>query len=153
MKLLNPKSTISASVNRRTILKGLAALGAAGSDLATFAEALAQSSSDDVAQLTMLIQGGPVAETINNVALPISKRQYPGVSVQLEVSANAVAYPKMLAQRSVLRAGIDRQDVGEDKSGMDAQFTTRSDGSSPSRGRRDHVPTNSVWDNVQSRSC
>ncbi len=90
----------SKSINRRTILKGLAALGAAGGDLATFAEALAQSSSEEVGQLTVLIQGGPVADTINNVALPIFKSQYPGVGIQLEVSANAAAYPKMLAQRN-----------------------------------------------------
>ncbi|MGY3364242.1 hypothetical protein ACVWZL_001367 [Bradyrhizobium sp. GM2.4] len=70
-------NTKSESINRRTILKGLVALGAAGGDLATFAQALAQSSSEDVSQLTILIQGGPVAETINNVALPIFKSQYP----------------------------------------------------------------------------
>lgn len=99
MKVSGLNST-SESINRRTILKGLVALGAAGGDLATFAQALAQSSSEDVSQLTILIQGGPVADTINNVALPIFKSQYPGVAIQLEVSANAAAYPKMLAQRN-----------------------------------------------------
>ena len=101
MKLSEVKSATSASVSRRTLLKGLAILGAAGSDLVTFAEALAQASSEEVAQLTVLIQGGPVAETINNVALPLFKRTHPNVSIQLEVSANAAAYPKMLAQRAM----------------------------------------------------
>jgi spermidine/putrescine-binding protein len=100
MKLSLTKSATSASVSRRTLLKGLAVLGAAGADLATFAEALAQASSEEAAQLTVLIQGGPVAETINNVALPLFKRTHPNVTIQLEVSANAAAYPKMLAQRN-----------------------------------------------------
>jgi putative spermidine/putrescine transport system substrate-binding protein len=100
MKQLNLHSMAAVSIDRRKILQGLAILGAAGTDLATFAEALAQASSEEVAQLTILIQGGPVAETINNVALPQFKRQFPKVSIQLEVSANAAAYPKMLAQRN-----------------------------------------------------
>jgi putative spermidine/putrescine transport system substrate-binding protein len=94
--------------NRRSILLGLTALGAAGCDLATLAEALAQASAEEVAQLTVLIQGGPVAETINKVALPQFKRQYPRVDIQLEVSTGAAAYPKMLAQRNnpVINGGM-----------------------------------------------
>lgn len=93
-------SPILGCPNRRSILLGLTALGVAGCDLATLAEALAQASAEEVAQLTILIQGGPVAETINKVALPLFQRQFPKVSIQLEVSSNAAAYPKMLAQRN-----------------------------------------------------
>jgi putative spermidine/putrescine transport system substrate-binding protein len=100
MTRTDTRAMASASVSRRTILKTLAVLGAAASDLATFAEALADASPEDVAQLTILIQGGPVADAINNVALPLFRRQFPNVSIQLEVSTGAVAYQKMLAQKN-----------------------------------------------------
>jgi len=101
MKVSKLHSIASTAVSRRRIIKGLAALGAVGTaDLATFAEALARATSDEAAQLAILIQGGPVAETINNIANPEFKRQFPNVSINLEVSANAAAYPKMLAQRN-----------------------------------------------------
>ncbi len=85
---------------RRRVLRGLAALGAAGLSFVDFAEALAQASSAEVAQLTILSQAGLVPTILETVALPQFRETYPNVSVKFEVAANAVAYPKMLAQRA-----------------------------------------------------
>lgn len=85
---------------RRRVLHGLAAMGAGGVSFVGFAEALAQASSAEVAQLTILSQAGLVPEILEAVALPQFQKSYPNVSVKLEIAAGAVAYPKMLAQRA-----------------------------------------------------
>ncbi len=87
-------------LGRRAILKSLLAVGAGGVALARFGEALAQASAEEVASITVLIQGGPVGEILKSVANPIFAKSYPKTEVQLEVSSNAVADPRMLAQRA-----------------------------------------------------
>lgn len=94
------RDLVPASAGRRSFLKAMAALGAGGPSLLAFAEALAQAKPDEAAKLTILIQGGPVAEPIKNIANPMFNARYPNAEVQLEVSSNAAGYPKMLAQRN-----------------------------------------------------
>lgn len=87
-------------VTRRSILKGLVAAGAAGASFVSFAEALAQASAEEVAQITVLSQAGLVPKILESVAAPIFNKSYPKTEVKLEIASNAVAYPKMLAQRN-----------------------------------------------------
>ena len=86
--------------NRRSVLRGLVAMGAGGLAFGQFAEALAQATSDEVAQLTILSQPGVVPEILKDVTLPLYKKTHPKTEIAVEVASNAVAYPKMLAQRS-----------------------------------------------------
>lgn len=92
--------TFQEGSTRRTILQGLAALGAGGAAFGQFAEALAQAKDSDVAQLTILSQAGLVPEILNKSALPLFQKAYPKTDVKLEIASNAVAYPKMLSQRN-----------------------------------------------------
>ena len=86
--------------NRRSVLRGLVAMGAGGLAFGQFAEALAQATSDEVAQLTILSQPGVVPEILKDVTLPLYKKTHPKTEIAFEAASNAVAYPKMLAQRS-----------------------------------------------------
>jgi len=93
-------TSFAVGTTRRRILKSLAAMGVAGSSFGTFAEALAQATSEEVSQLTVLSQAGLVPDILQSVALPLFHKDYPKTDVKLEIAANAVAYPKMLAQRN-----------------------------------------------------
>ncbi|MEJ0020316.1 MAG: extracellular solute-binding protein [Acetobacteraceae bacterium] len=84
---------------RRALLQALVAIGAGGGALLRVADALADVPADQVAQLTLLIQGGPVGDVLRQVANPLFARSYPKATVEFDVSSNTVAYPKMLAQR------------------------------------------------------
>jgi len=86
--------------SRRSVLRGLVAMGAGGVAFGQFAEALAQATSDEVAQLTILSQPGVVPEILKDVTLPLYKKTHPKTEIAFEAASNAVAYPKMLAQRS-----------------------------------------------------
>ncbi|TDR85381.1 ABC transporter substrate-binding protein [Enterovirga rhinocerotis] len=86
--------------SRRSILKGAAAFGAGGTAFLQLAEALAQASAEDVARLTILSQPGIVPEILKDVTVPMFNKSHPKTSVVFEAASNAVAYPKMLAQRS-----------------------------------------------------
>lgn len=90
---------ITRSSGRRDVLKAMLACGAAGPSLLAFAEALAAAPADSAAQITILIQGGPVGDALRAVANPMFARSYPKVGIDLNTSTNAAAFPKMLAQR------------------------------------------------------
>ena len=85
---------------RRTLLKGLLAMGAAGPSLMAFSQALAAAPADTVAELTLLVQGGPVGDALKSIANPLFAKSFPKTTIQLSASTNAAAYPKMLAQRN-----------------------------------------------------
>ncbi|MBM3526180.1 MAG: hypothetical protein FJX57_24780, partial [Alphaproteobacteria bacterium] len=86
--------------SRRRMLQGLVALGASGIVLSRFADALAQASGEDIASLTILSQAGIVPEILNTSALTQFRKINGKTEIKLEIGANAVAYPKMLSQRS-----------------------------------------------------
>lgn len=87
-------------VDRRMLLRVMAALGAAGPSLLSFGEALAAAPPDAIAQLTILVQGGPVGDALKAVANPMFAAMYPKATIELNASTNAAAFPKMLAQRN-----------------------------------------------------
>ncbi|MFE1599214.1 ABC transporter substrate-binding protein [Methylobacterium sp. ID0610] len=86
--------------HRRGLLKGLVAAGAAGTSLLHFAEALAQAPAAEVAKLVILSQPGIVPEILRDVTVPAFRKDHPKTEVSFEAASNAVAYPKMLAQRA-----------------------------------------------------
>lgn len=92
--------SFAGQASRRSILKGMAALGAGGTAFLQLAEALAQATDAEVAQLTILSQPGVVPEILKDVTVPMFNKAYPKTAVTFEAASNAVAYPKMLAQRS-----------------------------------------------------
>ena len=91
---------LAQDVGRRQLLTAMLAVGAAGPSLLAFGEALAAAPADVVAQLTILIQGGPVGDALKAIANPMFAAQYPKVEIELSTSTNAAAFPKMLAQRN-----------------------------------------------------
>ncbi|GGF50127.1 spermidine/putrescine ABC transporter substrate-binding protein [Azorhizobium oxalatiphilum] len=95
----NLLSSFDGHLNRRSLLQGLVAMGAGGTALMQFGEALAQATAEEVAQLTILSQPGIVPEILKDVTVPQFAKSYPKTSVVFEAASNAVAYPKMLAQR------------------------------------------------------
>lgn len=96
-KLLN---RFSHQPTRRALLQGIAALGASVATLDPLARALAQSSDEDVASITIMTQGGPVVDVLQGAAEPMFKKGYAATDVKLEVSSATATYPKMLATRS-----------------------------------------------------
>lgn len=93
-------SAFEKHVSRRSILQGLVAMGASGFAFTQFAEALAQASDEEVAQLTVLSQPGIVPDILKNTTFPLFAKDHPKTAITFEVASNAVAYPKMLAQRA-----------------------------------------------------
>ncbi|MGF3022864.1 ABC transporter substrate-binding protein [Methylobacterium aquaticum] len=86
-------------LDRRRLLRGMLAAGAAGPSFLAFAQALAAAPADTAGQLTILIQGGPVGDALRAVANPMFAKAYPKVSIDLNTSTNSAAFPRMIAQR------------------------------------------------------
>jgi putative spermidine/putrescine transport system substrate-binding protein len=82
--------------HRRRLLQGLVAMGAGGTSLLSFAEALAQAPAADAAAITIFSWPGAVPDILRDVTLPAFR----GAEVKLEIGSNAAGYPRMLAQRS-----------------------------------------------------
>ncbi len=87
-------------VSRRRVLQGLAAMGVGAAALADFAGHLAAASAQEVRELTIFAWPGLVPDVLKTASIPAFARQHPGVNVRLDISTNAVMYPKMLAARS-----------------------------------------------------
>ncbi len=124
---------------RRRVLKAAIAIGAGGSSLLSFAEALAQASSEDAATLTIFSQGGVVPEVIQKFAVAPFNQQYPKAAVRLEVATNAVSYPKMLASRNnpVVSGGMFN-DIFAQRGIKDGMWVKFDDSFVPNRK---HVPS------------
>jgi putative spermidine/putrescine transport system substrate-binding protein len=90
----------STQPSRRAILKSFAAMGVGAATLDPLARALAQATSEEVASLTFLSQGGPVVDVLREMAEPIFRSAHSGTAIELEISSNSVTYPKMIATRS-----------------------------------------------------
>ncbi|HYF07406.1 MAG TPA: extracellular solute-binding protein [Acetobacteraceae bacterium] len=89
-----------AGTRRRALLQGLVAMGAGGASFLSFAEALAQAQSGDVAQITILSQPGAVPDILRDATFPLFRQTHPNTTVNLEIAPNAAAYPRMLTQRA-----------------------------------------------------
>lgn len=87
-------------LGRRAVLRSLVAAGAGVASLTRFADRLAAAASEEVAQLTIFAWPGLVPEILKERSLAPFARAYPKVQVTLDISTNAVMYPKMLAARA-----------------------------------------------------
>jgi putative spermidine/putrescine transport system substrate-binding protein len=87
-------------VTRRALLKSLAAAGAGVSTLSGFADALAAVSPGEAGELTVFAWPGLVPDILKERSIAPFNKIYPKVTVKLDISTNAVMYPKMLAARS-----------------------------------------------------
>ncbi|HEV8675405.1 MAG TPA: extracellular solute-binding protein [Methylomirabilota bacterium] len=85
---------------RRAVLKSLVAAGVGLATLTRFAEHLASAQSADAAELTIFAWPGLVPDILKERSVAPFTRTYPKVKVNLDISTNAVMYPKMLAARA-----------------------------------------------------
>ena len=83
----NILSAFDRHASRRSVLRGLVAMGAGGVAFGQFAEALAQATSDEVAQLTILSQPGVVPEILKDVTLPLEMYNYSEFSLDPTIAA------------------------------------------------------------------
>ncbi len=87
-------------VARREILRGLVAAGAGLPALTAFADRLASAAAQEVAELTIFAWPGLVPDILREYSIAPFNKAYPRVKVTLDISTNAVMYPKMLAARN-----------------------------------------------------
>jgi len=87
-------------VSRRQLLQTLVAAGAGLATLTRFAESLAAAAAEEVATLTIFAWPGLVPEILRESSITPFNRNYPKVTVRLDISTNAVMYPKILASRN-----------------------------------------------------
>ena len=87
-------------ISRRAILKSLVAAGAGVATLTRFAHHLAEASGAEVAELTIFAWPGLVPDILKERSLAPFAKAHPKVNVKLDVSTNAVMYPKMLAAKT-----------------------------------------------------
>ncbi|HEV8306554.1 MAG TPA: extracellular solute-binding protein [Methylomirabilota bacterium] len=87
-------------VARRQVLKSLIAAGAGLGALTAFAERLASAAAADAAELTIFAWPGLVPDILKERSVAPFHKAYPQVKVNLDISTNAVMYPKMLAARN-----------------------------------------------------
>ena len=87
-------------VSRRAVLQSLVAAGAGVATLTGFASHLAEAAADDVGELTIFAWPGLVPDILKEASIAPFTKVHPDVTVKLDISTNAVMYPKMLAARS-----------------------------------------------------
>ncbi len=87
-------------VTRRAVLQSLMAAGAGVATLTNFANHLASASAADAAEITVFAWPGLVPDILKEASIAPFKKSHPEVNIKLDVSTNAVMYPKMLAARS-----------------------------------------------------
>lgn len=87
-------------VSRRAVLKSLVSAGAGMATLTRFADHLASAASADAAELTIFAWPGLVPDILKERSVAPFNKEYPKVNVKLDISTNAVMYPKMLAARN-----------------------------------------------------
>jgi putative spermidine/putrescine transport system substrate-binding protein len=87
-------------VTRRAVLQSLVAMGVGAATLADFAGHLARASAADAAELTIFCWSGLVPDILKEASIAPFRKTHPEVSIKLDISTNAVMYPKMLAARS-----------------------------------------------------
>jgi spermidine/putrescine-binding protein len=87
-------------LTRRQVLRGLAAAGASLATLSSFANHLASAASEDAAQLTIFAWPGLVPDILKERSIAPFNKAHPKVNIKLDISTNAVMYPKMLAARN-----------------------------------------------------
>jgi putative spermidine/putrescine transport system substrate-binding protein len=97
---LNILHSFKPGTTRRALIQSLLAIGAGGTSLLQFAEAVAQASAADVASITVLSQPGTIPDLVRESTFPPFAKDYPKTEVKLEVATNAVGYPRMLTQRN-----------------------------------------------------
>jgi len=122
------------AVSRRAVLKGLVAAGAGVATLTRFAEHLASAQSADVAELTIFAWPGLVPDILKERSVAPFAKAYPKVNVKLDISTNAVMYPKMLAARDnpVISGGMFN-DIFVQKGMADKLWVKPSDEYMPNR--------------------
>ena len=87
-------------VTRRAVLQSLVTAGASVATLTTFVSHLASAAAADAAELTIFAWPGLVPDILKEASVAPFKKAHPDVNVTLDVSTNAVMYPKMLAARA-----------------------------------------------------
>jgi putative spermidine/putrescine transport system substrate-binding protein len=87
-------------LSRRIVLKNLVAAGVGLGTLTRFAGHLASAQSSEAAELTIFAWPGLVPDILKERSMAPFAKAYPRVAVKLDVSTNAVMYPKMLAAKA-----------------------------------------------------
>jgi spermidine/putrescine-binding protein len=85
---------------RRAVMRTLVAAGVGVAALTRFAEHLAEATGADTDDLTIFAWPGLVPDILKERSLAPFAKAHPKVQVKLDVSTNAVMYPKMLAAKA-----------------------------------------------------